>query len=60
MAQPCDIPNSGKAIQAGVVDHRLEVGHPGIERQLLDIPIGKSIAAGVVAQQREISRQIGE
>ena len=43
---------------AGGIHHRLEVLHPDVQRQLVDLPIGETVAAGVVANERVIPLQI--
>ncbi len=30
----------GKTIEPGGVDHRLEIAHPRVERELVDVPVG--------------------
>ena len=50
-----------KAIQPLCVDHRFQISDEGFQRDFLDIPIGKAVAAGVVADQLRRMRwpQIG-
>ena len=38
-------------VEAGRLDHALEVAHEGVERDVVDVPVGQAVAARVVADQ---------
>ena len=44
-------------LDANRIDDRLEVRHPGVERERVDIPIGHAIASRVVANERMSARK---
>src|SRR5262245_17880811 len=47
----------GEPINASGFDHRLEIPHPCVERECLDLPVGHAIAASVIADQCVVARQ---
>ena len=49
-----------KALEAGRVDDELEIAQPGLEAQILDVPVGKAAAALVVADEPMRARQLDE
>src|SRR5262249_60379076 len=42
-------PEQRKPLDASGLDHRLEVGHPCVEREVLDLPVGEPCPALVVS-----------
>ena len=46
-----------KPAEAGGIDNLFEILDPGFERQVLDVTVGKSAAARIVAEQRMIAGQ---
>src|SRR6185437_5322535 len=48
----------GEAVQLQVVDDGLEIADPGLERELVDRPVGEAAAALVVADQSVIAGQL--
>ena len=49
-----------ETLDAGRIDDRLEVGHPGVERERVDVPVGHAVASRVVANQRMFARRARE
>ncbi len=47
-----------EALDAGGIDDGFQVAHEGLEGTLLDLAVGKAVAAGVVADQRMIPREL--
>src|SRR5262245_33201683 len=47
----------GEPINTSGIDHRLEIPHPCVERECLDIPVRHAIAPSVIADQRVVARQ---
>ncbi len=50
----------GEAREAGSCDDRLEIGEPRRERDIGDVPVGKTAAALVVSHECVVSREFGQ
>ena len=46
-----------EALDADHIDDRLEIGHPRVEGELIDVPVGHAITSRVVTNQRVLARQ---
>src|SRR5271154_112786 len=51
-------PEQRKPINAGGIDNGLHIADPRIKRKLADIPVRQTVAAGIVAKQRERFREL--
>src|ERR1700745_2135145 len=52
------MPEQRKLAQSGSIDNRLQIMDPGLEGDILDIPLRESIAAAIVAQNTVIPGDI--
>ena len=46
-----------EALNADRIDDCLKVGHPGVERERVNVPVGHAVASRVVANERVLARQ---
>ena len=46
-----------ESAQADGIDHRFNVRHPGIEREIRDVPVRKARASGIMSDQRTPLRE---
>ena len=44
-------------LDADRIDDCLKVGHPGVERERVNVPVGHAVAPRVVANERMLARQ---
>src|SRR5271166_1748985 len=50
-------PEERETLDANRVNDRLKVGHPGVERERDNVPVGHAVASRVVANERMLARQ---